>query len=46
MKGISLIKIKFKGYVLEFNKKIIPQDVMKIKKGLKNNKNLNTKRTA
>ncbi|GAA6953343.1 hypothetical protein CHC181_15490 [Helicobacter pylori] len=46
MKGISLIKIKFKGYVLEFNKKIIPQDAMKIKKGLKNNKNLNTKRTA
>ncbi|EPZ74272.1 hypothetical protein N206_06745 [Helicobacter pylori UM111] len=35
MKGISLIKIKFKGYVLEFNKKIIPQDAMKIKKGLK-----------
>ncbi|GAA7167376.1 hypothetical protein HpCK100_13610 [Helicobacter pylori] len=39
MKGISLIKIKFKGYALEFNKKIIPQDAMKIKKGLKNNKN-------
>ncbi|GAA7656528.1 hypothetical protein JP0143_13210 [Helicobacter pylori] len=43
MKGISLIKIKFKGYALEFNKKMIPQmipqDAMKIKKGLKNNKN-------
>ncbi|PUD69871.1 hypothetical protein C2R68_02460 [Helicobacter pylori] len=38
MKGISLIKIKFKGYALEFNKKMIPQDAMKIKKGLKNNK--------
>ncbi|BAW73304.1 putative uncharacterized protein [Helicobacter pylori] len=35
MKGISLIKIKFKGYALEFNKKIIPQNAMKIKKGLK-----------
>ncbi|GAA9996044.1 hypothetical protein VN1051_09390 [Helicobacter pylori] len=32
MKGISLIKIKFKGYALEFNKKMIPQDAMKIKK--------------
>ncbi|GAA7777298.1 hypothetical protein JP0174_05420 [Helicobacter pylori] len=43
MKGISLIKIKSKGYALEFNKKMIPQmipqDAMKIKKGLKNNKN-------
>ncbi|MEE9093907.1 hypothetical protein VXM97_05495 [Helicobacter pylori] len=39
MKGISLVKIKFKGYALEFNKKMIPQDAMKIKKGLKNNKN-------
>ncbi|GAA8013460.1 hypothetical protein JP0556_05000 [Helicobacter pylori] len=46
MKGISLIKIKFKGYALEFNKKMIPQDAMKIKKGLKNNKNLSTKQTA
>ncbi|EPZ69539.1 hypothetical protein N201_04650 [Helicobacter pylori UM066] len=46
MKGISLIKIKFKGYVLEFNKKMNPQDAMKIKKGLKNNKNLSTKQTA
>ncbi|GAA8452630.1 hypothetical protein KKKH17_08060 [Helicobacter pylori] len=39
MKGISLTKTKFKGYVLEFNKKMIPQDAMKIKKGSKNNKN-------
>ncbi|OOQ14288.1 hypothetical protein BB434_01250 [Helicobacter pylori] len=39
MKGISLVKIKFKGYALEFNKKMNPQDAMKIKKGLKNNKN-------
>ncbi len=31
---------------LNFNKKIIPQDAMKIKKGLKNNKNLSTKQTA
>ncbi|GAA7033816.1 hypothetical protein Kyoto34B_10090 [Helicobacter pylori] len=49
MKGISLIKIKFKGYALEFNKKMNPQnpqDAMKIKKGLKNNKNLSTKQTA
>ncbi|GHP42217.1 hypothetical protein JP0041_13720 [Helicobacter pylori] len=50
MKGISPIKIKFKGYALEFNKKMIPQmipqDAMKIKKGLKNNKNLSTKQTA
>ncbi|GAA6783517.1 hypothetical protein HpHCM58_19240 [Helicobacter pylori] len=41
-----LIKIKFKGYALEFKKKMIPQDAMKIKKGLKNNKNLSTKQTA
>ncbi|EQD93839.1 hypothetical protein L935_06140 [Helicobacter pylori PZ5086] len=39
MKGISLIKIEFKGYVLEFKKKMIQQDAMKIKKGSKNNKN-------
>ncbi|GAA7572358.1 hypothetical protein HpBHB4_07930 [Helicobacter pylori] len=26
MKGISLIKIKFKGYALEFKKKMILQD--------------------
>ncbi|EPZ92833.1 hypothetical protein N207_07990 [Helicobacter pylori UM114] len=26
MKGISLVKIKFKGYVLEFKKKTILQD--------------------
>ncbi|GAA9353179.1 hypothetical protein TH0611_03870 [Helicobacter pylori] len=39
MKGISLIKIKFKGYALEFKKKMIQQDAMKIKKGSKNNKN-------
>ncbi|EQL66775.1 hypothetical protein N408_05050 [Helicobacter pylori FD703] len=26
MKGISLIKIKFKGYALEFKKKTILQD--------------------
>ncbi|GAA8258904.1 hypothetical protein HpBT157_13580 [Helicobacter pylori] len=38
MKGISLIKIKSKGYALEFNKKMIPQDAMKIKKGLKTTK--------
>ncbi|GAA8808495.1 hypothetical protein VN1316_14130 [Helicobacter pylori] len=38
MKGISLIKIKFKGYALEFNKKMIPQDAMRIKKGLKTTK--------
>ncbi len=31
---------------LEFNKKMILQDAMKIKKGLKNNKNLSTKQTA
>ncbi|GAA8416669.1 hypothetical protein HpNP5_06320 [Helicobacter pylori] len=37
MKGISLIKIKFKGYALEFNKKMIPQD--ENKKGLQNDKN-------
>ncbi|GAA9049619.1 hypothetical protein Taitung233_08400 [Helicobacter pylori] len=51
MKGISLIKIKFKGYALEFNKKMIPQDAMKTrcnenKERIKNNKNLNTKQTA
>ncbi|PUD37201.1 hypothetical protein C2R88_03760 [Helicobacter pylori] len=39
MKGISLVKIKFKGYALEFKKKMIQQDAMKIKKGSKNNKN-------
>ncbi|GAA8345736.1 hypothetical protein HpNP145_13570 [Helicobacter pylori] len=40
MKGISLIKIEFKGYALEFKKKkMIQQDAMKIKKGSKNNKN-------
>ncbi|TPH78226.1 hypothetical protein FIM53_01390 [Helicobacter pylori] len=38
MKGISLIKIEFKGYALEFKKKMILQE-MRIKKGLKNNKN-------
>ncbi|WP_306344442.1 hypothetical protein [Helicobacter pylori] len=38
MKGISLIKIKFKGYAFEL-KKMIQQDAMKIKKGSKNNKN-------
>ncbi|PUB99982.1 hypothetical protein C2S02_04905 [Helicobacter pylori] len=38
MKGILLIKIEFKGYALEFNKKMIPQDAMKIKKGLKTTK--------
>ncbi|MGN8374556.1 hypothetical protein ACR9JR_02670 [Helicobacter pylori] len=39
MRDISLIKIKFKDYVLEFKKKMIQQDAMKIKKGSKNNKN-------
>ncbi|RKV39507.1 hypothetical protein [Helicobacter pylori] len=39
MKGISLVKIEFKGYALEFKKKMIQQDAMKIKKGSKNNKN-------
>ncbi|RKV57084.1 hypothetical protein [Helicobacter pylori] len=38
MKGISLIKIEFKGYALEFKKKMIQQDAMRIKKGSKNNK--------
>ncbi|RVY53086.1 hypothetical protein EC594_05490 [Helicobacter pylori] len=38
MKGISLIKIEFKGYALEFKKKMIQQDAMKIKKGLKTTK--------
>ncbi|GAA9017242.1 hypothetical protein HpHA29_07010 [Helicobacter pylori] len=37
MKGISLIKIKSKGYALEFNKKMILQD--ENKKGLQNDKN-------
>ncbi|PUB95270.1 hypothetical protein C2S43_07875 [Helicobacter pylori] len=37
MKGISLIKIKFKGYALEFKKKMILQE-MRIKKGLKTTK--------
>ncbi|PUD34704.1 hypothetical protein C2R93_07905 [Helicobacter pylori] len=37
MKGISLIKIEFKGYVLEFKKKMILQE-MRIKKGLKTTK--------
>ncbi|PUD05303.1 hypothetical protein C2S37_05390 [Helicobacter pylori] len=37
MKGISLIKIEFKGYVLEFKKKMILQG-MRIKKGLKTTK--------
>ncbi|EJB33766.1 hypothetical protein HPNQ4053_0823 [Helicobacter pylori NQ4053] len=37
MKGISLIKIIPKGYVLEF-KKMIPQNAVKSKKGSKNNK--------
>ncbi len=35
--------------MLEFKKKMIPQDamkIMKIKKGLKNTKNLSTKQTA
>ncbi|PUB93749.1 hypothetical protein C2S42_02545 [Helicobacter pylori] len=38
MKGISLIKIEFKGYAFEL-KKMIQQDAIKIKKGSKNNKN-------
>ncbi|RVY11890.1 hypothetical protein ECB93_06805 [Helicobacter pylori] len=38
MKGISLIKVSPKGYVLEFKKKMILQE-MRIKKGSKNNKN-------
>ncbi|RVY55388.1 hypothetical protein ECC29_03755 [Helicobacter pylori] len=37
MKGISLIKIEFKGYALEFKKKMILQE-MRIKKGLKTTK--------
>ncbi|PUD25007.1 hypothetical protein C2S44_01990 [Helicobacter pylori] len=37
MKGISLIKIEFKGYALEFKKKMILQK-MRIKKGLKTTK--------
>ncbi|EJB38401.1 hypothetical protein HPNQ4161_0627 [Helicobacter pylori NQ4161] len=37
MKGISLVKIKFKDYAFEL-KKMIQQDAMKIKKGSKNNK--------
>ncbi|TPH51231.1 hypothetical protein FIM69_07570 [Helicobacter pylori] len=45
MKGISLIKIKFKGYAFDFNEKMIPQDAMKIKKGLKNNKLKNKLKT-
>ncbi|RVY81089.1 hypothetical protein ECE49_06855 [Helicobacter pylori] len=37
MKGISLIKIEFKGYALEFKKKMILQEI-RIKKGLKTTK--------
>ncbi|GAA8118057.1 hypothetical protein HpBT107_14200 [Helicobacter pylori] len=37
MKGISFIKIKFKGYALEFKKKMILQD--ENKERIKNNKN-------
>ncbi|PUD09239.1 hypothetical protein C2S36_03295 [Helicobacter pylori] len=37
MKGISLIKIEFKSYALEFKKKMILQE-MRIKKGLKTTK--------
>ncbi|EJC11699.1 hypothetical protein HPHPP16_1025 [Helicobacter pylori Hp P-16] len=46
MKGISLIKISPKGYVLEFKKKMIQQDAMKIKKGSKNNKKPKSKQMA
>ncbi|GAA7305936.1 hypothetical protein HpBGD104_11130 [Helicobacter pylori] len=39
MKGISLIKIKFKGYALEFKKKKNDPTKDENKKGLRNNKN-------
>ncbi|EQL72801.1 hypothetical protein N409_07120 [Helicobacter pylori FD719] len=44
MKGISLIKIKVKGYALEFKKKMILQD--ENKKRIKEQQKSNSKQIA